>query len=94
MRKTTCKKVFSPSSGDMELCPICKGEGTNLTRGYQESLSEARPTKCKTCNGTGERPIGTEAKEKQEKDNKYRQHLLRERKKIQEKLDKLGYYDL
>lgn len=54
----TKKTIYEPSLHH-ELCRTCGGEGTTPTRGYQQSMDEARTVRCKGCNGLGEHPEGT-----------------------------------
>jgi DnaJ-class molecular chaperone len=94
MKRTISKTTHEPSSEEYELCTHCRGEGTNLKRGYQQSMDEAIAVTCQTCGGTGEQPAGTKAKEEAERKQTQIRWHLKQRDEAQAKLDKLGFYDL
>ena len=94
MKRTISKTTHEPSSEEYELCTHCRGEGTNLTRGYQQSMDEAIAVTCQTCKGTGEQPAGTKAKKEAARKQAQIKRFLKQRDEAQAKLDKLGYWDL
>jgi hypothetical protein len=73
-----------------ELCAFCTGAGKHLVRGYQESLEDLRPVKCKECRGTGERPKGTKAAEDIEYRKRYKAGLDRKIAELKKERENLG----
>ena len=94
MRRTRHTEKFEVDNPETEeLCLVCRGRGQNWTRGYQMSLDEGWYETCRTCNGAGVRPKGTEAAEKRRRRASHRARLEKELKKTHDELAALDLED-